>query len=52
MKRFLKTRVELLGFAAGLLLFCAGLGLAWPPLGLIGAGGMLMALSLFGGDES
>lgn len=32
----------------GLLIFSAGLSLAWYPLGLIGGGAILMALSIFG----
>lgn len=35
-------------FITGLVLFSAGLSWAWPPLGLIGAGVILMAGSLFG----
>lgn len=44
----MKTRPELVAFAVGLLLFCGGLSLAWAPLGLIGGGAVLMAVSLFG----
>jgi len=39
---------ELVAFAIGLLLFSIGLSLAWYPLGLIGGGAVLMAVSLFG----
>lgn len=38
-------------FVAGLVLFGLGLGLAWPPLGLIGTGAILMAVSVFGGGR-
>lgn len=43
---------ELLMFVIGLMLFAAGLSWAWPPAGLIGAGGVLMAVSLFGGGKT
>ncbi len=39
---------DLAVFAAGLLVCCYGLWLAWPPLGWIGGGAVLMAVSLFG----
>lgn len=35
-------------FLVGLVLFGVGLGLAWLPLGLLGPGCVLMAISLFG----
>jgi len=49
---FLSSRPGLLVFLAGLLLFGAGLSWAWPPLGPIGAGLVLMAVSVFGGKKS
>lgn len=45
-------RASLVVFAAGLVLFAGGLWLAWPPLGLIGPGAVLMAISLFGGQAA
>jgi hypothetical protein len=44
------ARLELIGFALGLILFTAGLAMAWLPAGPIGAGIVLMAVSLFDGD--
>lgn len=44
----MKTRADLIAFAVGLLLFSIGLSLAWYPLGPIGGGVVLMAVSLFG----
>ncbi len=38
---------NLVGFGLGLLAFAAGLALWWPPAGLIGAGVVLMAVSIF-----
>lgn len=43
---------NLLGFALGLALFTAGLAWIWPPLGLIGAGVVLMGAGLFGGGRN
>jgi hypothetical protein len=48
MRRFLTIRFHLIVFALGLLGFCVGLWLAWPPLGWIGGGLVLMSISLFG----
>lgn len=42
-------RLTLFVFLLGLGLFGAGLWLAWPPLGFIGPGAILMAISIFGG---
>ena len=39
-------------FMAGLALFGAGLAWAWPPLGLIGPGVVLMAVAIIGGGRS
>ena len=39
---------DLIVFSVGLLLFSLGLALAWPPLGLIGPGAVLILISLFG----
>lgn len=44
----MKLRPDLVVFALGLIAFCAGLYMAWPPLGPIGGGVVLMAISLFG----
>lgn len=44
----METRAELIAFTIGLLLFSVGLSLAWFPLGPIGAGAVLMGISLFG----
>ena len=44
-------RVELLVFVFGLILFGAGLWMAWPPAGLIGPGLVLMAISVFGAGK-
>lgn len=38
---------SLVGFALGLVVFSVGLALWWPPAGLIGAGVVLMAVSIF-----
>ena len=43
--------VNLLVFAAGLLVFAVGLSLWYLPAGLIGAGAVLMAVTLFGSRE-
>lgn len=48
----LVRRAEALTFLAGLLLFAVGLSWAWLPLGPIGAGAILMAVSLFGGGKT
>lgn len=40
-------RPDLWVFLVGLVLFSAGLALAWPPLGLIGPGLVLMAAVWF-----
>lgn len=40
--------VVLAVFALGLAAFGYGLWLAWPPLGPIGAGAVLMAVAIFG----
>lgn len=45
---WLVARVDGWVFITGLVLFGFGLSWAWPPLGLIGAGLVLMAVSLFG----
>jgi len=45
---WLVARIDGWVFVTGLVLFGAGLSWAWPPLGLIGAGLVLMAVSLFG----
>lgn len=47
----LARRVEVVVFLLGLLLFAAGLSWAWPPLGPIGAGVVLMAWTVLGGEE-
>jgi hypothetical protein len=47
----MKSRADLIGFAVGMVLFGIGLWLAWPPLGLIGPGAVLMGISLFGGQK-
>lgn len=44
----MSRKSEAIAFAIGLLLFSAGLSLAWYPLGPIGGGAVLMAVSLFG----
>lgn len=49
---FLSSRPGFIAFLAGLLLFAAGLSWAWLPLGPIGAGLVLMAVSVFGGNKS
>ncbi len=46
MKSLLRSS-SLVGFALGLIAFAAGLALWWPPAGLIGAGVVLMAVSIF-----
>lgn len=43
----MKSKVDLIAFVAGLILFSAGLALAWLPLGLIGPGIVLMAAAVF-----
>ena len=48
----LVRRAEALTFLAGLLLFAVGLSWAWLPLGPIGAGAILLAVSLFGGGKT
>ena len=48
----MKPTLDLVVFGAGLLLFAAGLSLAWLPLGPIGAGLVLMAVAAFGPRES
>lgn len=46
----MKVRINpnLIGFAIGWLALCYGLWVAWPPLGPICGGLILMAISLFG----
>lgn len=48
---FWSGAINLTVFVAGLALFAAGLSWAWPPLGPIGVGVVLMAVSLFGGGK-
>lgn len=43
----MKYTPDLIVFAVGLLLFAVGLSLAWLPLGPIGAGAVLMGVSVF-----
>lgn len=43
--------VNLLVFVAGLLLLAIGLSLWYLPAGLVGAGGVLLYVTLFGGGE-
>jgi hypothetical protein len=40
--------LNLVAFAAGMGLFCAGVYFIYPPGALIGAGAILMVISLFG----
>ncbi len=42
---------EIVVFIAGLAVFAIGLSLAWPPLGLIGAGAVMMIVAAFGPRE-
>lgn len=42
------TRLPLIVFVLGMALFGAGLYMAWPPLGLIGPGVVLIAVGVFG----
>lgn len=42
---------NLLAFVAGLLLFAVGLSLWYLPAGLVGAGVVLLYVTLFGGGE-
>lgn len=46
---WLAGAAELWVFVAGLALFAVGLYQAWPPLGPIGAGLVLMAVAVIGG---
>lgn len=46
MKRLLLSS-SLIGFVLGLIAFAVGLALVYPPAGLIGAGVVLMAVSIF-----
>ena len=39
-------RAELIVFLLGLMVFSVGLSLAWPPLGLIGGGIVLMLITI------
>lgn len=50
-KAWLWARPAGAAFALGLLLFAGGLSWVWPPLGLIGAGLIVMGVSLFGGRK-
>lgn len=50
-KAWAQARPQGLAFVFGLLLFGAGLFWAWPPLGLIGPGLVLMAIILLGGGD-
>lgn len=50
-RSWVAARINPLAFVVGLILFGCGLSWAWPPLGLIGAGMVLMAASLFGGGH-
>lgn len=43
--------ISLICFSVGLVFFGFGLWLAWPPLGPIGVGVILMAISLFGDKQ-
>ena len=47
----MKITPDAVVFALGLMLFSAGLAMAWLPLGLIGPGVVLMAISVFGGSK-
>lgn len=47
MSRLARLNPDVLLFAAGLVLFAAGLSWAWLPLGPIGAGLVLMAMALY-----
>jgi len=49
MKLFNKLPIDLVVFLAGLALFAGGTWLIYPPAALIGAGCILMGISLFGG---
>ena len=42
---------NLAAFGAGLVLFAVGLSLWYLPAGLVGAGGVLLYVTLFGGGE-
>lgn len=50
-KAWVAERPRAAVFTLGLVLFAAGLAWAWPPLGLIGPGAVLMAFTLFGGGK-
>lgn len=49
---WLAARANGVAFVSGLILFGVGLSLAWAPLGLIGVGAVLMAVSVLEGNRA